>query len=349
MQKALLLIFTLFLYIFSPVWANEKTLTEYSTFSKDKVPTICEIRNCKTKPQSISNLTGNFPNEIKVFFSDIDGTLIPTDKSAPKGHIQQSVIEGAKELHDADIPLYLITGRSSKEAIIIAKKIGINTKYVIGQQGAEIATMNGDLIYESGISSEVAKKILCDISAFNKKNGNTIVPFIYVKGVLYTFQDSDLPYVIDKPVKLNSISDLGKNFSVIKVGLYSSDYDNLKAIRNHLARKYKKYNVVISADCYCDLSSKAANKGEGIKILTEILGVELKNVAAIGDNENDISMLKLIKSKGGLAIAVENANKKTKKNANYVSTNVANCGFLNAARSVLANNNLLKTKNLILK
>lgn len=295
-------------------------------------------------PLPIEKLVGNSANEVKVFFSDIDGTLIPLDKSAPKGTIQQSVIDGAKELENANIPLILITGRSSREGRLIAQKIGIKNQFVIAQQGAEIVDKNGVLIYEDGISSDIVKKIVLEVNSFNKKNGYSVVPFIYVKGIMYMFEDFNLPYILDKPVIINSISSIGKNFTAIKVGLYSSDINKLIALQHQLLKKYPKFNIVISADCYCDVSSKTATKGHGIKILSEILGIDLKNIATIGDAENDITMLKLAKDNGGIAIAVDNANDQTKQNANYISSSASNCGFLNAVKNVIKNNNLLKVK-----
>lgn len=293
-------------------------------------------------PKSIDNLPGNFSNEIKVFFSDIDGTLIPLDKSVPKGTIPPSVIEAKKELNKAGIPLILVTGRSSREGILISNKIGIQKQFVIAQQGAEIVDSTGKLIHEDGIPSSVVKSVIADVNSFNKKHKHNIVPFVYVKGNLYTFKPVELPYILDKAIVIPSLDKLGKDYISIKIGLFDNDVNTLRLLQKYLAKKYSKYNVVISADCYCDISSKTATKGNAIKLLARELGYELKNVAVIGDAENDISMLKLLKDNGGIAVAVDNANTLVKSNANYVSASVSNGGFLKAVKNVLKNNELLK-------
>lgn len=327
-------------------------LASSNVFANEITPVITKSQSLNlpaqtvvTQPQSIDSLIGSFNNEIKLFFSDIDGTLIPLDKSVPKGTVPPSVIEGSNALHKANIPLILITGRSSGEARQIANKIGIENQYVIGQQGAEIVDPKGNLILENGIDSNSVKKIVADINCFNKKNDNAIIPFIYVKGVMYVFRDVEFPYTMDKPVKIHSLKQIGKDYTAIKVGLYSPDPIKLKGIQQYLASKYPQFTVVISADCYCDVSSKTATKGNAIKILAAKLGIDLKNVATIGDTENDISMLKLLKDNNGLSIAVDNANNKTKDNANYVSSSVTQGGFLKAAKIVIKNNDLLRVKN----
>lgn len=300
--------------------------------------------NNPCSPKPINQLVGSFNNEIKVFFSDIDGTLIPFDKTGPKAAVPLSVIEGAKELQKANIPLILVTGRSSGEARVIAQRIGINNQYIIGQQGAEIVDPSGKLIYEEGISENIVKKLVSEVNLFNKKNGATIKPFIYVKNRLYMFEEYDLPYIMDKPIAIKKVSDIGKNFTAIKMGFCYADNSKLKSFQQYLAKKYPDYTIVISADCYCDVSSKKATKGNAVKILSEKLGIDLKNEATIGDTEGDVSMFKQLRNNGGLAIAVDNASKIAKENANYITTSVSNAGFLNAVKNVLINNRLLQTK-----
>lgn len=58
---------------------------------------------------------------------------------------------------------------------------------------------------------------------------------------------------------------------------------------------------------------KGASKGEGVKKLLEALNIHTHNVLAIGDQENDIEMLKLV----NVSVAMGNAPKHVKKVAKY--------------------------------
>ena len=64
-----------------------------------------------------------------------------------------------------------------------------------------------------------------------------------------------------------------------------------------------------------EFNSIGIDKGNGLRSLAEILGIDVKDTIAVGDNYNDISMLKT----AGLSIAVSNAVDDAKKAAHYVT------------------------------
>jgi phosphoglycolate phosphatase len=63
------------------------------------------------------------------------------------------------------------------------------------------------------------------------------------------------------------------------------------------------------------LKHRGVNKATGMRKIAEIMGIEPRNFAAMGDSENDLPMLK----EAGLAIAVGNAAPELKAVADYVS------------------------------
>lgn len=58
-----------------------------------------------------------------------------------------------------------------------------------------------------------------------------------------------------------------------------------------------------------------ANKGNGLKVATKMLGIESMEVAAVGDAENDISMFNM----ASFSIALANADQKLKKVAKMIT------------------------------
>jgi hydroxymethylpyrimidine pyrophosphatase-like HAD family hydrolase len=65
------------------------------------------------------------------------------------------------------------------------------------------------------------------------------------------------------------------------------------------------------------------SKGRALEALCVYLGLELKEVAAIGDGANDISLL----STAGLAIAMQNAPPQLKAAADYITPDLTHDGF----------------------
>lgn len=327
MKRVILFIFATFMLLFN----INPTFAQTSLYNAPK----------STQTKSIDNLTAKFPHQIKTVFSDIDGTLFPFNAATSNGEIPQSVYLGAEKLKAAKIPLILATGRSANEAIQIAKKLGYNDTYVIAQQGAEIYSTEGKILYQDTIKNEDAKRMLKEISKFNKSSKM----FFYYEGKAYSLESFTPPYILDKVTPLKSVKELNKNFAPVKIAIYDENPEALRAIQAHLKKLFPNYHVDISARCYCDISSQSATKGNAIEKLSEILKIDLKTSAVLGDAENDVSMFKLIKSKGGLAIAVGNAMPSVKKNADFVTSSVDEDGFENAIDKIILNNNLQKTSN----
>lgn len=295
--------------------------------------------------KNIDNFVGHYKNKIKIVFSDIDGTLIPTGKTAGRGEVPESVKKAAQKLKQANIPFILVTGRSSIEAIEIKKRVGVENAYVIAQQGAQIVDPEGKMIYDDNINNIESKKILKEARKFIKSEKLNTKIFVYLNGEIYTEEKVALPYVFQKTTVLKSFDELEKvtkNYSLNKVCFYDYDMKSLKLIQKHMEEKFPKYHIDISADCYGDISSGTATKGNAVKKLAEILGYDLKNTAVFGDAENDISMLSLINKSGGLAIAVGNAMPKTKAIANYITLSASEGGFAKGVDKILENNALLK-------
>lgn len=298
-------------------------------------------------PSSIDNLVGNFNNKIEIVFSDVDGTLLPLDKSIPKGTVPEGVKKAAQKLKNAKIPFVVTTGRSSGEAKIIAQRISPDNMYIISQQGAEIKDPSGKFLYQDLIKDEDVKKIINEIEDFKKLNHIDSKVFFFVNGKPYSTQKFQMAYCFEKVKVVKSVEKAEQNGSLkcCKVGVYEPNTKALKLVQAHLKTKFPNYHIDLSADCYCDISNLTASKGNAVKKLAQILGIDLKNAAVFGDAENDISMLANVKNAGGLAVAVDNAMPTLKQNANYVTKSVTQDGFGYAVDEIIKNNaNLSRTK-----
>lgn len=291
--------------------------------------------------KSIDNLVGHFDHKINIVFSDIDGTLLPLNKTGPRGQVPESVKKSLQKLKQAQIPLILATGRASTEARQIAKNMGNEKTYIIAQQGAEILDPTGKVIYEDNISNKDSKKIVQEIDSFNKSHNQDSKIFFFEKDQIYMFEKVNLPYILDEIKVIKSIDELPADFTLNKIGIYDPNPKNLKLIQTYLKKQFNNYHIDISADVYCDISTATSTKGNAVKKLSEILNVNLKNAAVLGDAENDISMLKLVKTKGGLAVAVGNAMNSVKNNANFITSPVQEDGFAHAIDKILSNNALI--------
>lgn len=297
-------------------------------------PTQTKIQPASA-PLPIEQLSGHFKNKIKIIFSDIDGTLIPFEKTATKWAAPESVKQSVTKLKKAQIPLVLITGRAYPEVKTLAKSIGDENAYIITQQGAEIFNPQGKIIYKDYITNQDFHRIIKDVEVFNRLYGSRSPVYFTAEGQYYAFDNFKFPYMWQKLTILKSFNELKPNIEPSKIEIYEPNPKKMKLIQAYFKKTYPNYHVDLGADVYCSITGASATKGEAVKRLAKILNVDLKNAAAFGDAENDISMLKLIKEKGGLAVAVGNAMPKTKANANFVTAPVTQDGFAKAVDKIL--------------
>jgi len=329
MKKILFFISVFLLFINS---ANAQTQN-----IKDTNFSVISIESTK----SIDNLIGHFDNKIKIIFSDIDGTILPPDKENPRKMPPESVIDAVKQLHQAQIPLILVTGRPYGEVKEIAKKIGNANTYIIALQGSEIINPKGKVIAKDNIKTNDVLNILDEINCIIKTNKFDSKVFAFVKGKPFATENSKLPYNWEKVTVVKSFSTLDKK-NVSEIAIVELNQEKLKAIQTNLKIKFPDYHITISADIYCDISSNTATKGNAIKKLAKILNLDLKNSAALGDAENDLSMLKQVNNSGGLSIVVDNATDSVKSNASFITSSVYKDGFAKAINKILMNNELVK-------
>lgn len=292
--------------------------------------------------KAITNLNGHLDHKINVVFSDIDGTIIPFNDKSPKFYVPASAKTAAQKLKDAGIPLFLVTGRSASDGREYAKQLGYPTTYVISQQGAEITDSMGKTIYQDSINNKDAVNIISEVENLSKDNKLDLRIFVYTNGNLYMTDDLGIPYINDKITVLKSFSELPQNYTPVKIGIYNCNTANLQFAQTYLKKKFKSYNIVISAHCYCDISQKTSTKGNAVEKLAKILNIDLKSTAVFGDAENDISMLSLIRKHKGAAIAVGNAMPSVKDKANYITLPALQDGFAKGVDEILKNNDRLK-------
>jgi Cof subfamily protein (haloacid dehalogenase superfamily) len=89
------------------------------------------------------------------------------------------------------------------------------------------------------------------------------------------------------------------------------------ALRSHLlAGAYVgRYQFVRSSDEFYEMLPRGASKGQALLELCRLVGQDPRRTVAVGDNENDLEMIRL----AGLGIAVDNAAASLKEQAGHVT------------------------------
>ena len=115
-----------------------------------------------------------------------------------------------------------------------------------------------------------------------------------------------------------------KGQEIIKCLYMNTDYSYLQEIAKDLEGITYDFDVSYSSNRYIEFNHQGVNKGQGLKKLAELLGIDMKETIAIGDNFNDLSMIKV----AGLGVGVQNTVEEMKKECDIITKATNNQGAI---------------------
>lgn len=258
---------------------------------------------------------------------DMDGTLLNSHDTVS----ERTRIVLNKAI-DRGINIILSTGRIYKSALHYGHLIGLKNP-IIACNGAIISSYNGkEILYERHIDDNIFKDIIelaesnnmyyhfYDLSTFYFRKSNK--EFIkYHKYYEENFKKQGIKLIgFNDPMEI-----INGNSSFYKLVFIEDDSQKLKYLREKL-EEIKGISVSKSWHNNLEVMNDGVSKGNGLKFLAQMLNIDTKEIVAIGDNENDISMFKV----AGLAIAMENGDDIIKNYAHVITDTNDNNGVAKA-------------------
>lgn len=267
---------------------------------------------------------------IKLIASDMDGTLLNHNHKIPKENVE--LINYAK---NQGIEFIVATGRAYYEALPALNEENINCD-VISFNGGIVYDKNGNII---SITPMLPKDLYYTIEILKSFD---ISYQLYTKNTIYTKSiETDINAYIDL-IRSNGYDpdvehlraeaqqklDVGYITEVENIELYLNEKENppikIIAISNDISKlenaaklllENKSISVTSSGANNIEIMHKNATKGEALKEIAKIYGINLENAVAIGDNLNDQAMLDIV----GYSVAMKNGNTILKEQAKYVT------------------------------
>ena len=267
---------------------------------------------------------------IKLIASDMDGTLLNHNHKIPKENVK--LINFAK---NQGIEFVVATGRAYYEALPALNEENINCD-VISFNGGIVYDKNGNII---SITPMLPKDLYYTIEILKSFD---ISYQLYTKNTIYTTSiETDINAYIDL-IRSNGYEpdvehlraeaqqklEVGYITEVENIELYLNEKENppikIIAISNDISKlenaakllsENKSISVTSSGANNIEIMHKNATKGEALKEIAKIYGINLENAVAIGDNLNDQAMLDIV----GYSVAMKNGNTILKEQAKYVT------------------------------
>ena len=256
---------------------------------------------------------------VRLFISDIDGTLIRPDKS-----LSESVVAAARRLQAAGVKMTLISARPVSGMVEFARRLGV-TGPIGAYNGGTIAHADGTLISAERLSLEAATQ------AMRLLDEPGITLWAFADGLWHT-TDTTNPHTSSERITAAQepvvVADLTPFLDRIdKLVAVSDDEPRLAALEASTARALGDHAAVArSQRYYLDVTAPSANKGAGVTALAEAFGVPLAQTAVIGDGRNDMRMFAV----AGFSVAVANASDEVRAAADAVTASNAEDGVAQA-------------------
>lgn len=244
---------------------------------------------------------------IKLFVSDLDGTMLPDGNV-----VSAENIAAVRRAAAAGVTVTIATGRMFEAALPVARALGVDVP-IISYNGGLIKSPSGRVYEEHTVDSALAHNII----AFCKERGWYIQS--YSGGVLRYVEACDESRFYENSQQLTGQA-VGWD------GLFAHTEGNCKLLlatkgrdvtlaraEAMLAAFGERVDVTRSADRLIEIVPKGISKASALKSLAGKLGISIAETMAIGDAYNDLPMLQA----AGKSIAMGNAFPEVKEVTDY--------------------------------
>ncbi len=287
---------------------------------------------------------------IKLIATDMDGTLLNAAHEISKENV-----DAIKFAQSQGITVAIATGRAFYEASTPMAETDLKVPYIC-LNGAEVRDESFNIMNTSNLNHELVERIK---SILDKDD---VYYQIYTNRGIYTEDPTkDLDIYLDIAKQAGQEADVEK----IKQGIQKridngtlkvvNSYEEIEDIPGELIMKVLAFNpdlekinaigaelsaipslaISSSSRGNLEITHSDAQKGIALESIANQLNIDLKDVMALGDNLNDVSMLERV----GYPVAVENAMPEVKAVAKYVTDTNENSGVGKAIMKLLKEEN----------
>lgn len=238
----------------------------------------------------------NTTTPIRLLISDVDGTLVRSDKS-----LADATIAAVAEASAAGLPVTLISARPPSGMHWIADRLDLEGPFG-AFNGGVLFGRDRAVIARHSLDRDVAETAL----ALIREAGITCWVFADDQWLSSNDSDPHIPREVQssnvEPIITDAFDDRLDRIDKI-VGV-SDDNDLLADVEARaVAALGGRATIARSQPYFLDITAPLANKGDGVSVLAEAFGVPLAEVAVIGDQLNDLPMF----ARAGLSIAMGQA------------------------------------------
>lgn len=249
----------------------------------------------------------------KLIFLDVDGTVLSRD-----GTVTEENREALRQALEQGHRIAITTGRSIRGAWPVMEALGLDRSgaYLLAYQGCVIYDCGRHQVLASdGMPGETAMELLEAL-----EQAGIYAHTFSEEGILTRRECEELRlYCKWTPESYRVVPDFselrGKTVPKVIAMDFASDAKLIQFQKDFAQREKGRLNGFFSSTCYLEYCKEGCNKGRGLLLLAKLLDWPLEDTIAIGDERNDIPMLRA----AGVGAAMANGREEVKLAADYVT------------------------------
>ncbi len=253
--------------------------------------------------------------EKKILFLDLDGTLLDDQKRITPGN-RRAMEEALEQGHR----IVVTSGRPLKSSLAQARKLGL------AGEGCYVVAYNGGTVYDCTAKRVALRRTLAAEDLYRVYD-EAARRGLYIQ----TYDREDVViearcnaagaerYCTAIGMDWRRIEDVRRDLTELPVKALLLDYENREPLED--MERWVRSELAGRVDCFfssryfLEVVPVGVNKGFATTELCRWLGIDVRRSVAVGDENNDVSMIRA----AGVGVAMANAVQAAKDAADYVT------------------------------
>jgi len=255
---------------------------------------------------------------IRLVVSDLDGTLLNPDETIPA-----EAVQAVRALHERDIAFTIVSGRPIPFMQHIVEQMGVILP-AAGCNGAVVFDRSA-VLERHTFTLEPLRQLIEQATA----SGATVL--YYTDRDTFTFGET--AWIVSqkgtiREYRIHCPSETEwRELPVTKLSLiFRGHAEAYRQVAPSLDQLGQHYSLNRYRNTNCEIMAAGVSKASGLHSISRLTGIPLEQIMAIGDDVNDIGMLRC----AGIGVAVNNAKTVVKQAAGYVCSAGNTAGVLEA-------------------
>lgn len=272
------------------------------------------------RPRATSPAAGPY----RLLALDVDGTLIGGDLQ-----VRPAVRDAITQLLERGIVVVLATGRMFVSSRPFADLLGI-TAPLICYQGALVRELTGEQRILRHVP--VPLQLAHEVARFAREHNLTMHVYLDDRAYTERFTEESSYYAELNKISVFEVGDLSLFLKRRPTKIvFISGPEGAREIYDALTARWGAVAQVVQSNArFAEITARSVSKGSALRSLARRLGVRRSEIVAIGDQDNDRSLLEA----AGLGIAMGNAVPELKAIAHLVAPSVTDDGVAWAIQHV---------------